>query len=304
MELGSSDLSVYSRILSRVERELHKKNVRLESASSQEGSRIIRNLILSRNPFMVGRIGTTESSILSWYRKFHKPLHLPYGGNIREGAWVAGGLFPSTDQVLSDWAAACEEALELSDVYAYWNLSMNNYYRTRHLSSAQFVDLGALDVYSQSDPWTLALSGMRVLVVHPFADLIISQYQLNREGLFPGRSILPEFQLEAVSTPLTLAGNTAGFGSWDEAFLDLCTRVDEHRFDIALVAGGTYGMPLCARIRKQNRSAIYVGGVLQIFFGIKGGRWDHLGLYNDSWTRPAEKYRPSGLERVEQGCYW
>ena len=45
-------------------------------------------------------------------------------------------------------------------------------------------------------------------------------------------------------------------------------------FDIALVSCGGYGLPICHYINNQlNKGSIYVGGILQIYFGIIGRRW-------------------------------
>lgn len=60
----------------------------------------------------------------------------------------------------------------------------------------------------------------------------------------------------------------------------------------------------------MNKSAIYVGGVLQMYFGIYGQRWidenpDVLTLYkNTHWTRPNEEEKPNGFTQIENNCYW
>ena len=67
---------------------------------------------------------------------------------------------------------------------------------------------------------------------------------------------------------------------------------------------------VCAALHDMGKSAIYVGGVLQMYFGIYGERWvrerpDVLALYkNEHWVRPREEERPTGFEKVESQCYW
>lgn len=79
-------------------------------------------------------------------------------------------------------------------------------------------------------------------------------------------------------------------------------------FDVALVGCGAYGLPLAARLKRQGKKAIHLGGALQILFGIKGGRWDSRPefkkFYNDAWVRPGEEHRPIAYQLVEDGCYW
>ena len=53
---------------------------------------------------------------------------------------------------------------------------------------------------------------------------------------------------------------------------------------------------------------MYIGGALQLFFGVIGKRWfdnkDILKLVNDDWLRPNKEDKPSNFTKVEKGCYW
>ena len=81
-------------------------------------------------------------------------------------------------------------------------------------------------------------------------------------------------------------------------------------FDVALCSCGGYGNLVCSALFDMGKSAIYVGGVLQMYFGIYGERWlkerpDIMKLYmNEHWSRPKEVEKPSGFESVEDSCYW
>jgi hypothetical protein len=81
-------------------------------------------------------------------------------------------------------------------------------------------------------------------------------------------------------------------------------------FDIALVSCGGYANPICAHMYLKGKSAIYVGGVLQMYFGILGNRWikerpDIIKLYhNKYWKRPKPSEKPKNCEKVEGACYW
>ena len=77
---------------------------------------------------------------------------------------------------------------------------------------------------------------------------------------------------------------------------------------IALLGCGAYGMPLAAHIKQCGKQAIYVGGVLQMIFGIRGKRWDSIpeaaSLYNDYWIQSNKADVPKDAVMVEEGCYW
>ena len=80
-------------------------------------------------------------------------------------------------------------------------------------------------------------------------------------------------------------------------------------FDIALVAAGGYGMLVADYIFKEmNKSVMYIGGALQLFFGVIGKRWfdnkEILKMVNDDWIRPNKEDKPDNFTRVEKGCYW
>jgi hypothetical protein len=58
----------------------------------------------------------------------------------------------------------------------------------------------------------------------------------------------------------------------------------------------------------MGKQAIYMGGSLQLIFGIMGKRWENQEYVtkhvNEYWVRPSEKERPKQSNIVEGGCYW
>ena len=96
---------------------------------------------------------------------------------------------------------------------------------------------------------------------------------------------------------------------WVGHFEDFKKRVDGQEFDIALVSCGGDGMPSCDYIySSMNKSCMYLGGPLQLLFGIMGKRWlnhETLKEYtNEYWTRPLEEDRPATHHLCEHGHYW
>ena len=89
-------------------------------------------------------------------------------------------------------------------------------------------------------------------------------------------------------------------------------KIDEIKddFDIALCSCGGYGNPLLTKIYEMGKSAIYVGGVLQMYFGVLGKRWikerpDILRLFmNQYWTRPLDSEKPKNFLNIEDSSYW
>ena len=94
---------------------------------------------------------------------------------------------------------------------------------------------------------------------------------------------------------------------------DFTRRLDAIRndYDVALVSCGGYGNLVCNYIYEaHNKSAVYVGGVLQMYFGVLGGRWlkersDVVRLFlNEHWSRPTASERPVNCDSIEKACYW
>ena len=106
----------------------------------------------------------------------------------------------------------------------------------------------------------------------------------------------------------TIKGNEPNnFKDWREVFNDLQKRVKKEKEPtLWLLSCGCYGVPLCNAIKENGGKAIYVGGLLQTIFGLKGKRWDSRKevnrWYNEHWIYPTEK--PKNAELVENGCYW
>jgi len=104
----------------------------------------------------------------------------------------------------------------------------------------------------------------------------------------------------------TIAGNEPDDKTWKEVYDDLLKRSLEADCDIYFLSCGCYGIPLCNDLKKAGKKAIYVGGFLQLLFGLKGKRWDDRKMvnqyFNSHWRYPTEK--PENASLVEGGCYW
>ena len=117
--------------------------------------------------------------------------------------------------------------------------------------------------------------------------------------------ILPEFaSLQVIPAVQTIAGNTEGHETWFDALKQMESEIDKADFDVALIECGAYGYPLAAYCKSIGKQGIHIGGSLQLYFGIKGKRWDRFGFYNEFWVSPGDSERPANLLKVEDGCYW
>lgn len=279
--------------------------------SAEAVNQAIGRRLRSGKPFLAARLGATELLNLR-LRDF------PVEGRKRREAGFRqlcrwSGFFPEDSSLLPDFAETFKAAIPRVDLLGVWFQPFEEYYiRTLLGPQAECAYLLDLEPWSAPEcPWTAALEGRRVLVIHPFARTIREQYA-RREALFPGTKILPAFSLRLVPAVQTLAGNRdERFADWFEALDWMFDRAMEEEFDTAIIGCGAYGLPLAAKIRQAGRQAIHLGGAVQLLFGIRGRRWDEgeafgyvRRFYNDCWVWPPPRDRVRNGGAVEGGCYW
>jgi hypothetical protein len=279
---------------------------------AEAGNRVIADALAQGAPCMITRLGSGEVGVVSYYLRWRagRGIRFPYPGTVRRALNVNAGFFPADDASLDAFARLYLESIRDADVMAVWFSRGEQYVVTRYCDHARYVELGALLGMLYPSPWSAQLAGKRVLVIHPFARTIASQYEQHRMQLFADPLVLPEFELQTLAPPQTIAGNTQGFASWFDALDRTCEQIARATYDIALIGAGAYGLPIAAFVKRQGRQAVHTGGVTQLFFGIKGRRWELeyqegvVPLFNDFWVRPSAEETPSGASRVEGGCYW
>lgn len=299
------------------------KGRKLPYDSVEIGNAFIRDAISSGKPFLFGRFGTPESnaclnrlemdfhrsrSLADRLRAEFYDLRRDWDPNVRQMLETNVGFFPTDEASVERFVLHYTEQLTAADALAYWGwVPGESLLIRRHCPKARLFKAMALEPYLVEQPWSEALRGKRVLVIHPFRDSILAQYE-KRKSLFPDPAILPEFQLRVVRAVQSLAGTKTPFSSWFEALESMKAQMELEPFDVCLVGAGSYGLALCAHARKLGGAGIQIGGGLQILFGIIGKRWEsmpHISrFFNPHWIRPsAEERIPSG-NKIEGGCYW
>ncbi len=262
----------------------------------------------SEGSFFVGRLGSNELECMVEYYDVLKRCEgekNSYHDNLKLVMKQGAGFFPTTDECLDRFAELYTENLKDADfIWSMWLSRFENQYYERFNPNATigFYDDTALP-YDIDNPWTRALEGKKVLVIHPFEDSIRENYEI-REKLFLNPDVLPEFELITLKAIQSIADETPEYETWFEALEYMKRRIDEMDFDIALIGAGAYGFPLGAYIKSIGKKAVHIGGMLQLLFGIKGKAWNKLGIYNEHWTSPKEIEKPKGYKSVEAGRYW
>ena len=150
----------------------------------------------------------------------------------------------------------------------------------------------------------------KLYVVSSFAPLMIEQW---RSGNL--KKIRPKFNpalIEGYRFPYLY--NSVEFESSNQALDAICEdlRPLVANAEVVILSCGVYGGYISRFISSLGKDVFYVGGDLQIWFGIMGSRWrDSVGKQKDFidtadyWiTKIPEDYVYSNSSSIEGSCYW
>ena len=230
-----------------------------------------------------------------------------WDNSIRGGVvWVAG-YFPETDDALNAFSRrVCEDTHQI-DLLGSWCAGETQMMES-YCPTMKGIPLSDLEPFWFEHPWTGALAGKKVLVVHPFSDTIQAQYA-KRRCLFDDPEMLPDYELITYRAISSFAGIKTPYATWFDALDKMCTDISKIDFDVALIGCGAYGMSIGAFIKRElGRKALHLGGASQLFFGIKGHRWEpvprYAKLFNEHWTHPLASDTITNKSTIEGGAYW
>jgi hypothetical protein len=286
-----------------------------------KASEIIQMAITSDQPCMIARFGANELNCLINFLSIEEgnTSWIDYiKGNSFKWWWDEGivhnlhifaGFFPPKEPYLTRFAKLMIEDIPEVDILASW--LTDEYLFEKELKQSSKIEFELLNPYFSKVPWTRALEGKKVLVIHPFAYTIQQQYK-KRELLFKD-NLLPAFELKTIKAVQSIAASPTQFPDWFAALNFMKAEIDRQDYDICLIGCGAYGFPLAAHVKRSGKKAVQLGGSLQLLFGIKGKRWEvahynpkynYAALINENWVKPSEEEKPLGADTVEGACYW
>lgn len=289
-------------------------------SNKQYANELIYRTLIDSKPCMIARFGSTELLCLTNYigvknpgkfknfKRFVQSQSPPWwweDSAIRQiQQW--SGFFPGSIDKVEQFCELMLNDIPQVDILGSW-LNDESYFH-EELGDVKRIVLEDMEPFFSTNPWTRALEGKKVLVVHPFAETIEKQH-LKRQVLFED-NLLPEFELKTIKAVQSIAGAKTEFNDWFEALESMKKKIDSTDYDICIIGAGAYGFPLAAHVKRMGKKSIHLAGVTQLLFGIKGKRWEryivwpYMNLYNNHWVRPDENDKPQNAQIVEGACYW
>lgn len=318
-------LNIFARGIRKLYRMMHKcKRYNHITISNAEVSSFLINLIQGEKPFCAVRFGNGEflsmqygyllnesfshrlNSFVRGYIDSYKPEEL-MGTTAIQTISFYSGFFPPKVELLDNFYKLMLRDLASVDLLGVVPWNKEDLFLDKYATNIEFCGYDRFEPYDYSNPWTMALKGKKVLVIHPFAKTIEMQYK-RRKLLWKDPNVLPQFELKTLKAVQSLCGESTEYDTWFDALEAMERQIDTIDFDVAIIGCGAYGFPLAVYCKKIGKKAIQLAGATQILFGIKGKRWDEMPavnkFYNDYWVYPLPEETPKNAHKVEGGCYW
>ena len=275
----------------------------------------ITGALTQQTPCAIGKVGTCE---LLGQEYLDRWIRLPWPRNASwyrpaQRLFHTAGVFPIRRDIYQRWAPVYRAAVRQLDFVAQWQPegsfldAYEQAFLDRELPRAVRGNFHSLEPVGA--PWLQPLVKLRWLIISPFCETIRSQLpRLSLLNVFHGISpealaraaghcrFLPCPQLPYMVPPV--------HRDWFHGLEEMKRAMDRMEFDVAVIGAGAWSLPLAAHAKALGRIGIHLGGTVNLLFGIRGGRFEDRGLYNEHWIRPLESERPANHQLMEKGAYW
>jgi len=291
----------------------HENKTYKEHMNLQESNEFMIDKIKANKPFIISRLGIGQETIVSYLVSTNNPIH-PNNINILHNN---AGIYCNTKEEIVEYSIKFNACLEHSSALAEWGgqtlYPYEQYFiQTHRLKCLTFKVLEPFYCIEENlTPWSHSLLGKKVLVINPFTESM--QQQLNNGfQIYKNKRLFLEGQEFVFYKSYNTSGMNRLHSNWIETFELMCKDISKLDFDIALLGCGGYGLPLCDFIfTKMNKSAVYIGGGIQLLFGVMGNRWANDPMWkriiaeNDSkFIHPNANEQLKNQNNIEGSCYW
>jgi len=279
--------------------------------SISESNELIKHLIDKKEPFFISRLGGSIGILTRNYKaNMQIPRRIIIESQTHDGIYCnnMGDLLKYADM----YADSIENSTYLACFTNICNETQDYFIKKYSLKTLHSRVLEPFySILENEQPWSRNLKGKKILVINPFIDSMKKQLDNNFQ-MFKDKKIFLDGQQFIFYKCFNSLANNRPHNDWYETYQVMCNDIKDLDFDIALLGCGGYGLPLCNFIyTKMKKSAIYIGGGLQLLFGVMGNRWENNPMWKKIISENGSKFiKPSGDEiinnnnMVENACYW
>lgn len=275
----------------------------------------IRRILGHPHGMIYGKIGTTELQALEYSDRRIRSNWLP-GATWRRQArrlFIDSGVFPEERDEFEYFLNCYKESIQKLDGICLWQ-DQGTFLRSYESAIADHLcpnaDLIDVSIFSPFSIY-MHLEGVKLLIVSPFVRSMKTQIDRLSDvfGKYCWVKTLKDMRhrCEFVRCPFFSYLEKSPFPSWREGLAKMTDEILQHRFDLALIGAGAWSLPLLANLKSAGRKGLHTGGSTQLFFGIRGKRWEPQKGYhyfNEYWISPLPEDTPKDYKIKEDGCYW
>jgi hypothetical protein len=273
--------------------------------------------------FCAGKLGRSEQALLLYAtlldRCASERQRIALAANVRHHCAVQMGVFPSDPASLLEFAALHARATRELDFVGLVGGELEGDLLKVLRPEGRTISMIDLEPdrstpYRSGTCYLSAFAGRRVLIVSSIAELLCERANRATFEAVWAKIGTPWFtpaEVRPLQFPYTYdIGTQRRFGRSQNLLDWIVERLDPATFDVALIAGSSLGIPVAAAIKRMNRSAIALGGALQVLFGVGGRRWWGMADWRRRYVTPAWISVPPDLVPtvsqwdVEGGAYW
>tara|TARA_X000001036_G_C20691372_1_gene809496 strand:- start:3389 stop:5188 length:1800 start_codon:yes stop_codon:yes gene_type:complete len=280
--------------------------------SFEKIQKVIECAELQKKPYFIGRVSYNEASLCGQLLAGKQP-----DANLRYNMlWVAGIQFKGPMDI-RDYVKAYTSAINECDIVGIYDTLMYSHIIDFHMFMVRFMYkksrfcIEGLEPYRYMDEqeyrFADLLENKRILIITSHADTV--QQQIDKKKMYHKKSIFPESASLQVYRSVQQNGKSNDEQSWkvhlEKMKEDLRVLSKTDPYDVVIAGCGGFGMILSNFLHKElSKSVIYIGGALQLFFGIKGNRWREDIEYTEDWVESLDSDKPVEPAVCELGCYW
>jgi len=290
-------------------------NRRTANLDVQQSQTWISEALVRRAPCAIGKVGTSELLSQEYLDRW---IQLPWPANASwkrpaRRLYSNAGVFPVRKDIYQRWAGEYREAIREMDFIAQWQPegtfldAYEQAFLDRELPEAIRGNFHSLEPVAA--PWLRPLADLRWLVISPFCQTISTQlHKLTLLNIFHG---VPAESLARIAATCRLLPCPQlpymvppRHRDWFHGLEEMQATMNTIDFDVAIIGAGAWSIPLAVHAKKLRRIGIHLGGTVNLLFGIRGGRFEDRGLYNEHWIRPLPSECPANHKLLEKGAYW
>jgi hypothetical protein len=262
----------------------------------------IVNLMTQDKPLFFGRIGGSDTQAVKEFYDYPDFMDRPRKLFLLDFVKQYNGYFDFSDKesnyekYLSDMLSFYKNSDDCSYIGFDQLIDKNLNFLECVTEGKTLINYGFIEsVLPFMKSFFIWAENKKILFINPFSKSIEYQWK-NKDHLYLEYKF-PNFELKTYNTVITYntKGDTKNMlqvstDNWHEECQRMADEISKIDFDIAIMSCASYGMYLGTFIRDVlKKKAIYLGGIINVYFNIYGGRYDEIhrpNYYKDCGLNP------------------